>query len=596
MTEPSSIAIDLVSSADPIEIIRRLVEHAAKSLGADRCTLSSLDQDVIRIEASHEPGQGTPSWVGREYPLSAMDSQPLLREAVENARIVTGGAFTGAVDPLLAPNLEPVQRTAIIPLLIEHRVGAVLILSRRHDQRFAAEELTSLQQIGVVAILALRNARALQATQLAQERGLNALTLVSEHLAASAELTIFFGRMSRSVAELVYAGRAAFWMVQEDALVAQADAHGFSAAALARMRVVIDQQPGSPMQRLLAGGEALGSRNIDPAQSAYRDVLEAMDIRNVIAVPWRTSRRTLGMLVAADSETGFSEQDVWVLRIAARASALVWQGHQAEQRLADAQAREYRRLMEHAERLEALDREKSEFLMMASHELRTPITLVNGYVSLLKEGALGQLPADADAILNTVSSRVAQMNLLVNQILGAARGEEHPSSVSVIKVPLDRVVRAVAENLSGLCQRGQRVLVEAPPRGVSAYADPEHVEMIIGNLISNAIKFSPRGTDVRVVVGASEGVASVQVIDSGVGIGKDDMPRLFTRFGRLQNADVSNVEGTGLGLHISRQLSRRQGGDITVRSKSGEGSVFTLTLPAKKTGATPAASRIGDRV
>jgi signal transduction histidine kinase len=581
MADTGSIAIELVSSADPLEIIRRLVEHAADAVGADRCTLSSLDEDVIRIEASHERGQGTPNWVGSEYPLSAMDEQPLLRQAVEHGLIVTGGGFGGDLDPALEATLRDVQRIAIIPLPIEDRVVAVLILSRRADRPFGDDELQALQQIGVVAILALRNARALQAVQRAQERGLNALTMVSEHLAASEEMPAFFGRMSKSVAELVHAGRAAFWMVDGDELVAQPDAHGFSDEALARMRVVIDLGPDNPLHRLLQAGESLGGRIVDTAASPYGEVLEAMQIRDVMAVPWRTARRTLGILIACDSDQSFSEQDEWVLRLAARASALAWQGHQAEQSLADAQTREYRRLMEHTERLAALDREKSEFLMMASHELRTPITLVNGYISLLKEGALGTLDPIAESVLTTVSSRVAQMNLLVNQMLGAARGEEHPAAVTATDIRLDTVVRTTAENLAGLCRPGQQVTVETPPGGVTAHADAEHVQMIVGNLVSNAIKFSPGGTSVRVEVRAIGDIAEVNVIDSGVGIREEDMPRLFTRFGRLENAEVANVEGTGLGLYISRQLSRRQGGDITVSSRPGRGSTFTLTVPVK---------------
>jgi signal transduction histidine kinase len=579
MRDSGNIAVELVSYADPREIIQRLVEHAADSIPADRCTLTSVDQDVVRVEASHERGQGTPSWVGVEYPLAVLDAQPLLKQAVQDRRIVTGGAFAGEVDPSLATNLQGVVRTAIIPLPIAERVAAVLILSRRDDHAFGEDDLARLQQIGMVAILALRNARALQAVQHAQERGLNALTLVSEHLAAVEELPRFFGRMSRSVAELVHAGRASFWLLEGNELVAQADAFGFSDDALARMRVPIDLQEGGPLQRLLQSGEAVGGAVVDPESSPYRAVLEAMQIQDVIAVPWRTARRTLGMLIACDAEDGFSGQDEWVLRIAARASALVWQSHQAEERLADAQTREYRRLMEHAERLAELDREKSEFLMMASHELRTPITLVNGYVSLLKEGALGTIDPEAERMLNTVSSRVAQMNMLVNQMLGAARGDDHPVSVTATKVPLDDIVRTVAGNLSGLCQRGQTVTVESAPGGVSAWADPEHVQMIVGNLVSNAIKFSPRGSDVRVVVSADGDAARVDVIDAGVGISTEDLHRLFARFGRLENPEVANVEGTGLGLYISRQLSRRQQGDVTVTSEPGRGSTFTLTLP-----------------
>jgi len=114
---------------------------------------------------------------------------------------------------------------------------------------------------------------------------------------------------------------------------------------------------------------------------------------------------------------------------------------------------------------------------------------------------------------------------------------------------------------------------------VRVRADPEQVETILGNLVSNALKYSPAGGDVIVVVRVEPGWAAVDVTDHGDGIAEADLPRLFQPFGRLPNAVAAGIQGTGLGLHLSRGLAQAQGGDIEVTSRPGAGSTFTLRLP-----------------
>ena len=130
------LAIDLVSGGNPHEIMRRLVTLAARTADADRCTLTSIDQHVFRVEASYEVG-GPPDFVGHEYPMTWLSRQPLLQEAIHTGAIVIGGGFgQGAdVEPALAPALLDVVHTGIVPLTIGDSVGAVLILSRKRESR-----------------------------------------------------------------------------------------------------------------------------------------------------------------------------------------------------------------------------------------------------------------------------------------------------------------------------------------------------------------------------------------------------------------------------------------------------------------------------
>ena len=575
------LTAELVSSLEPREIVLRLVERALDIVPADRCTLTSLDQEVMRVEASFEQGKGRPAWLGKEYDMSALESQPLLARAVREGKIATGGGFNNAsTDPQLRLDLAGVRHTAVVPLALADEVGAVLILSRRDDVAFNDDELGRLQEIGGLAVLALRNARLYQAVNEAQARGLETLTLISQHLAASDELPAFFGKMSASVAQLVHAEKAAFWMLEGDQLVAQAEAFGFDQAALARMRVPVDPGEGTALSRLLFTGEAVGGRIQAPSlEGAYGEALRAMDIRDVVAVPWKTADLPLGMLVACNSRSRFLPQDEWVMRVAARASAVVWQGYEAERRLVALQVRERANLEQHAARMAELEQLKSQFLRLASHELRTPLTIVRGYLSMFQEGVFGDLPDKAMVVLPTVTARVAQMNLMINQMLNAARLEDSRLILSPGNIRADEVAQKVVDSFQGLLQPGQALVVDNPLGAVTSYADAEKVETIVANLVSNAIKYSPGGADIRCVLAASETHLIISVVDHGIGIDRADFGMLFQRFGRIDRPETVNIEGTGLGLFLSRELARLQGGDIKFESTAGSGSTFRLVLP-----------------
>ena len=309
-------------------------------------------------------------------------------------------------------------------------------------------------------------------------------------------------------------------------------------------------------------------------------MLARLGARDVLAVPWRTAAVPLGILGAWNSQSGFSDQDEWIMGLAARASALVWQGYAAEQRAQGLQAAELDRLEAHAQRMAELERQKSEFLQLASHELRAPITLVSGYLSMLEEGSLGELPASdrqggaPDDGADASHERTRRPDADHQPDGDSARGQ-HAKDVG-----LDALARAVAASARVPAGgRSKRTInVESAGR-IRVRADPEQVTTILGNLVSNALKYSPDSADVTIAVRDEPGWVAVDVTDHGDGIAEEDLPKLFQPFGRLQSAIAAGIQGTGLGLHLSRALAQAEGGDIEVKSRPGEGSTFTLRLP-----------------
>lgn len=232
-----------------------------------------------------------------------------------------------------------------------------------------------------------------------------------------------------------------------------------------------------------------------------------------------------------------------------------------------------------ADSMSSLEKVKSDFLNLASHELRGPLAVLRGYLAMLSDGSLGELPPRVRAVLPTLNAKASQMGLLITQMLEAARLEDSQLQLKLEPAEMRSLVRQAVDTMGQLTAPGQSMLLEGAGNEILLVADAVRVETILVNLLDNALKYSPAGGGVRVHVSDEDGVVTVRVRDQGIGIAEADLPKLFTRFGRLVTPENSHIPGTGLGLYLSREIARMHGGDITVASTVGEGSEFCLTLP-----------------
>jgi len=244
------------------------------------------------------------------------------------------------------------------------------------------------------------------------------------------------------------------------------------------------------------------------------------------------------------------------------------------------------------ERLAAIERNKTQFLNLASHELRGPMTVVRGYVSMLEGGLLGDLNERGRRAVPVISAKVMEMNALIEQMIEAARLEDGALMLRPAEIDLRDVVIEAVEAARPLVDERHEISLRTPGRPVPVRVDHERVKTIVSNLVSNAIKYSPQGGVIECELTARGGIARVAVKDSGLGIAPGDLPILFTRFGRISTPHTDHLPGTGLGLYLGRQLARLHGGEITVESAPGKGSTFTLHLPlrAQAPGSTHAKS------
>jgi signal transduction histidine kinase len=238
-----------------------------------------------------------------------------------------------------------------------------------------------------------------------------------------------------------------------------------------------------------------------------------------------------------------------------------------------------RQLLRQNERLREADRLKDEFVALISHDLRTPLTSIIGYLELVLDD--DNLTEEQRGFLNVADRNADRLLRLVNDLLFVARFEAGELELRPTELDLAAVVRQSVEE-SGPRAAAGGVELTCEAGAVSAVqADKGRMFQLVENLVSNAIKFTPEGGEVRVSVTPVNGVVRLEVADTGIGIASGEQERLFERFFRASTASEHQIPGTGLGLYITRAIVEAHGGSIAVRSDPGEGTSFCVELPAR---------------
>ena len=227
-------------------------------------------------------------------------------------------------------------------------------------------------------------------------------------------------------------------------------------------------------------------------------------------------------------------------------------------------------------KIAALEQAKTDFLNIASHELRGPMTVIKGYLTMLDAGSLGEVSPKARSVLPLLISKSDEINWMIEQMIEASRLEEGRLALKKHRADVVELTEGAVAGVRMLAS-GHELKVNTPRRPIEADVDPDRFQIVIRNLLSNASKYSTPGTDINIDVRRDHKLALVSVRDQGVGISGEDQARLFTRFGRIESA--SEVQGTGLGLWLSREIARMHDGDITVDSVPGVGTTFTFSVP-----------------
>jgi signal transduction histidine kinase len=222
----------------------------------------------------------------------------------------------------------------------------------------------------------------------------------------------------------------------------------------------------------------------------------------------------------------------------------------------------------------------SDFISIASHQLRTPLSAINMYTHMLQNGLAGKLDEQQLAFTKIILTSVGRMNELIDTLLNITRIEAGNIAINTHSVRLDNLLREIViEFLPAAEEKDITIESDIPAEAPEITTDPLLVKEVYSNLLSNAIKYTPDGGTVTVELRTLPDTIRVTVRDTGYGIPAASQKYIFTKFFRAENITKQDVSGTGLGLYLTKTITENLGGELWFTSRENEGTTFTLSLP-----------------
>lgn len=466
-----------------------------------------------------------------------------------------------------------VLATATLPLHSKGRVIGSLNLGRDRMQPFSSWELAVLEPVGRHLAIALDNARLFEAaTGRGQE--LESLLEIVKGVAARLDLSELLPVVTRSVNRIMKTQHCVLLLRSGDTLTLAAQ-EGLEPE-------VVDAIDGMEVGDSLSGWVAREGLPLalydmkDDPRLALRDAVERFGYRSYFCVPLRLGNEILGTLeVVTKVPRRFSpeEQDLMTL-FAGQASVAI-----GNARLFEEARRHLTQVKEANRRLEDLDRLRQEYLRNVSHEFRSPLTVIQGFVEYLL-GATNEAPLQGP--LRAIRTSADRLIDLVDTLIEMSRIEQGPGleSLRIEALDLRGLVTASLDAFhAAAAARDIDLSLDLPAEALRLEGDAGLLHQIVRKLVDNALKYSAPGGKV-VVRGRDDGESLVlEVEDDGIGIADEHVPRIFEKFYVVDGGIARRTGGVGLGLYLVREIVRLHRGTVEVRSRPGRGSVFSIRLP-----------------
>jgi len=401
---------------------------------------------------------------------------------------------------------------------------------------------------------------------------LQTLFEVSKTVSSTLDLGQVLSLIARSTAEAMQTKACTIRLLDESGKkVETVAAYGLSQKFLAKGPIEV--QKSLITYKALSGQSSIISDISQDNRLQYPAEAMAEGINSMLCVPLFIRGKAEGMICVYSTEPGhFSQNDAEFL------SALASEGAMAIEN-----ARAY-------QALEAADRAKSNFVRMVAHELRSPLSAVQSMLKVLEEGYVGPITVKQQELLQRSQRRVSTLLAMVNDLLDLAAGRIEQFRGEKKEVVLNEILNKVTALLQTRAEeKGLQWNVEVPEEPLVLIGFEDGLERVFMNLVSNAIKYTPAGGSVTVRAWGEDNQIKVEVSDTGIGIPEEALPRIFDEFYRAKNAKAVEMEGTGLGLTIAKDVVDQHGGHISVESVEGEGSTFYVTLPRGETTQRPSA-------
>jgi signal transduction histidine kinase len=532
-----------------VSAVLSVVELGRTARGRARALLIACDGIVaIGIIAvfSYQPGQ----------PYRPLYLIPIAEAALRFGLVgglIGGAAMTSATIAIDALGPGLVWRSAFVRILVGMLSGIIVgrLRDTINEERSRAE------------------ARAAEAERLRDELGhrvdvLETANRCARALGSSLELDEAFGAFIRELRGLVPFDRTAIVLVEDETANTMATAGRGAGEVFPPGNS--DPIEGSLLERVL-DGRIVVRRDLTEREYPADEQLLALGLHSELVSPLLLGARTIGMLsLSRERSDAFSEDEVELVALLGRLVATAVQNIRA-----------YEAERRRVEELARLSQLRADFVSLVSHELRSPMAAVIGAARTLQDRWRMLSASQRESFLALIGDETARLAALVADVLDTSRIEAGTFSYRFEEVDLGRVVDEAVE-VAALAQQEVPVVASVGGRLPVIRGDHARLRQVLGNLIENAVKYSPEGGEVHVSAAAANGAVRIAVRDEGPGIPLDHQARIFEKFGRVDIPGASKP-GTGLGLFIARSITEAHGGSLEVLSEIEAGSTFTLTLP-----------------
>jgi GAF domain-containing protein len=561
-------------------VLDTLVESAARLCRANRAAIRLIKDGLIHHVASYgftseqrefmkghplEPGRGS---VAGRVMLEGGAVQIADSKADPDLRLTAGSGFAN------------VRTTLGVPMLRDGSPTGVLVLTRPVVEPFTDKQIELVTTFADQAAIAIENARLfdeVQARTADLTESLQQQTATADVLKvisrSAFDLQTVLDTLVHSAAQLCEADNSFLFQREGEHYIWRAS-HGFSAEYLDYMKNrQLRAERGTATGRAAIEGKIVHIPDVfDDSEYTWWESQKVGRFRAVLAVPLMREGRPIGVLgLTRSSPTPFTDTQIELVTTFADQAVIAIEN-----------VRLFDEVQDKNRQLEVASQNKSQFVSSMSHELRTPLNAIIGLSEMMVKHAARFGTEKALEPLQRVNRAGTHLLGLINQVLDLSKIEAGKLELAPEKVSLAPLIDEVIGTARQLAEQNKnRLLVEAPDNLGTLVVDPMRLRQILLNLLSNACKFTKEG---EVSVRARRTVAGhdtieIAVADTGIGMTAEQLGRLFQEFSQAEASTARQYGGTGLGLAITRKLARMMGGDVTVESEPGKGSVFTVRLP-----------------
>jgi len=569
------------STFDLQAVLDTLTDSAARLCQADHALLFRRDGNICYLAANYGRSAQFEEYF-RLHPI-AIDRGSMTGRAVLEGKVVH--IPDAQMDPEYnlteLIRLDPYRTMLGVPLLREGTPIGVITLTRAIVQPFTEQQIQLVTTFADQAVIAMENVRLFEEAQVRTRElarsvdELRALGEVSQAVNSTLDLETVLATIVAKAVQLSNTDAGVIYVFDEQDQTLQVRAtYGLSDELVVAIR---GQSAGASdaLRRAIQDRQPLEITDIrDEPPSPVREIAMRAGFQARLVMPLVGADRVVGALVIRRKQPGkFPTSTVELLQTFAAQSVLAIQN-----------ARLFHEIEDKSRQLQQASEHKSQFVASMSHELRTPLNAIIGLTEMMIKNAAQFGTEKAQEPLQRVNRAGTHLLGLINQVLDLSKIEAGKLELSPQTVRLAELINEVIDTARQLAEQNKnRLIVDAPENLGALTVDPMRLRQILLNLLSNACKFTKAGKIKLAARKVSNGSTFVEfaVSDTGIGMTLEQQAKLFEEFTQADASTAQHFGGTGLGLAISRKLARMMGGDVTVASEAGKGSVFTVRLPVE---------------